>query len=260
MILINLPDWVLFHIPHSAKLIPQEIMGQFALKEDDLHQEALKMTDHFTLELFGHEVPEKQIVASPVSRLVVDVERFEDDTQEPMSVRGMGVVYMKTSEGKPLRYPISEEAKKALIKSYYTPHHERLHLASQTCLDQNGRVLIIDAHSFPSRPLPYELSQELNRPEICIGTDDTHTSDHLLRCFQDAFNEAGFDVRVNTPFSGALVPLNFYGANPNAQSIMIEVRRDLYLNELEGVRSKHFEKVRQLIQESMGIALIQLDA
>ena len=44
---------------------------------------------------------------------------------------------------------------------------------------------------------------------------------------------AGFDVGVNTPFAGTYIPLEF-AANPRVGGIMIEVRKDVYLDAGEG--------------------------
>ncbi len=75
--MLPFPEWVIFHVPHDSKVIPAEVRHQFALDDDAaLMQEIIKMTDHHTLNLFTHGVPEQQIIRSPVSRLVVDVERF----------------------------------------------------------------------------------------------------------------------------------------------------------------------------------------
>jgi len=52
---------------------------------------------------------------------------------------------------------------------------------------ENNKVLIIDCHSFPKSPLPYELNQEKSRPEICIGTDNFHTSKKLKNSFRKLF-------------------------------------------------------------------------
>jgi hypothetical protein len=36
-------------------------------------------------------------------------------------------------------------------------------------------------------------------------------------------------VAVNEPFAGTYVPLEFYESNPRVTSIMVEIRRDLYI-------------------------------
>ena len=52
------------------------------------------MTDHFTDWLMAPlHLPVAQMTISPVSRLVLDMERFADDKQEVMSKVGMGVIY-----------------------------------------------------------------------------------------------------------------------------------------------------------------------
>ena len=72
-------------------VVPEDVRHQFALSEPGLADELVKMTDHLTLDLFTSGVPESQIVRAPVSRLVVDVERFEDDELEPAK---MSVSYL----------------------------------------------------------------------------------------------------------------------------------------------------------------------
>ena len=103
--LLTLPPWVVLHIPHNSTLIPANVRDQFTLSDAELNDEIKKMTDHHTQDLFGQGVCSSQIVASPVSRLVVDVERFEDGILEPMSSVGMGVVYTQTNDAKTLRRP-----------------------------------------------------------------------------------------------------------------------------------------------------------
>lgn len=61
------------------------------------------MTDAFTDELFAPTSFEAARVIFPISRLVCDVERFPDDADEPMALQGMGAVYVKTTNGEPLR-------------------------------------------------------------------------------------------------------------------------------------------------------------
>jgi len=113
----ELPPWVVLHVPHDSTEIPEFTLTQFVLNEAELRTEVLRMTDHHTLALFASQVSNEAVVRASVSRLVVDVERFVEDKQEPMHERGMGVIYMATSDIKPLRRSISPEEREALIQS-----------------------------------------------------------------------------------------------------------------------------------------------
>jgi N-formylglutamate deformylase len=157
-----------------------------------------------------------------VSRLVVDPERFIDD---PMESVGMGVVYTQTTDGDTLR-AISEMDRLTLIDTYYHPHHNALTRMVDDCLEQHNQCLIIDCHSFPAQPLPYE--SDANRPDICIGTDSYHTSTELKDCLLKVLEAFGYRVAIDSPFSGTIVPLKHYRKDKNVASVMIEVNRSLY--------------------------------
>jgi len=199
-----------------------------------LDNEIRLMTDHSTGDLFRSNCTNVHAIIASVSRLVVDVERFEDDSQEIMSKIGMGAVYTKTSQQTPLRRALTEDERKFLLNNYYHPHHKALTKKVFKILEKYGRCLILDCHSFPSRPLPYELNQDIIRPDICIGTDPFHTSKNLENSFFHSFSEAGLHVAINTPFSGAMVPLKYYQQDKRVSAIMVEVNRSLYMNEESG--------------------------
>lgn len=236
-------DWVILHLPHDSTVIPDGVRKQFVLDDMSLVDELLKMTDHFTGELFGGIFTSRQTVRAPVSRLVVDVERFDDDKLEPMSVRGMGAVYLSTQNAGVLRNPVSPEQRRELMESYYFPHHQALTAAVEGALAKHNRALVLDAHSFPRKPLPYEFDQSSHRPEICIGTDDFHTPAALREALVSAFRSSGFDVGVDAPFSGALVPQRYYRHDVRVSSVMVEVRRDIYMDEEAGTRNSRFSEV-----------------
>ena len=205
------------------------------------------MTDWFTDELFG-ELDGATDVVFPVSRLVVDPERFEHDEQEPMSECGMGVIYQRTSDGACLRNTISSQERESLLNTYYRPHHQLLARAVGHALETAGQCLVLDGHSFPSYALPYEQDKSLARPEICIGTDDFHTPDELRDAAVELFKAAGFSVAVNSPFAGAMVPAEFYRSDKRVLALMVEVRRDLYLDEKTAKKLQGFQKVSEEIR------------
>ena len=226
------PPWVVLHIPHDSLVIPDDVRSQLLLMDPDLELELLRMTDHLTHALFAEPCGEATVVRAPVSRLVVDVERFPDDAREPMAARGMGAVYEVTSHLAPLRRRLTLGERLALMRAWYHPHHEQLEAAVSAAVDRHGRCVVIDCHSFPSVALPYEQADpEVARPDICIGTDDFHTSNALADAFVSAFRCQGWSVSVNEPFSGALVPSSRFRKDRRVAAVMVEVNRRLYLRE-----------------------------
>jgi len=238
------------HIPHDSTLIPEAYRDQFTLTDEGLRQELLRMTDLHTADLFGGG--SDCDVVFPVSRLLVDVERFQDDAREPMAARGMGVLYSRTHDLKPLRRELSLEERLELLDNYYHPHHALLGQRVNEALVAQGWALVIDCHSFPSRRLPYEIGGEGPRPEICIGTDPFHTPSQLRQAAMEGFLEAGFSTALDTPFSGAITPLQHYGKTQRVMALMIEVRRDLYMDEETGEPGEQFDDVRDKVQIMIG--------
>lgn len=173
------------------------------------------VTDWFTDELFGcHAGSSDAMVDFLVSRLVVDPERFLEDSEEPMASVGMGVVYTRASGGEALRLPPTAEGKGLLLDTYYRPHNERLSHAVDEALKINGKAVILDCHSFPSKPLPYENDQNPYLPDICIGTDEYHTPRRLLAALEGKCRSEGLTYALNRPFSGSIVPSNIIGPIP----------------------------------------------
>jgi N-formylglutamate amidohydrolase len=223
------------------------------LDDQALAAELLTMTDAHTDDLFGSHVgTDDSVVAFPVSRLVLDPERFLDDTMEMLAGIGMGVIYERTASGNPLRNNPSLEERDALIQGFYVPHHKRLIAATESELSRFGTAFILDCHSFPSRPLPFELDQDVNRPDICIGTDDFHTPKHLLEVAKLAVTDEGMTCQINRPFSGSIVPRRYYKQNRLVSSIMIEAKRSLYMDEGSGERSALYENCRTSVGRIIG--------
>jgi len=249
----------IIHIPHSSTEIPVDYLPSFLLSPEEIHSELTKMTDHYTDELFGINSPRVAIVRFPVSRLIVDPERFSDDSHEIMAQYGMGAVYTCTSDLKALRV-LDDGKRQQLLERYYHSHHRRLNALTDKCLQETGRCLIIDGHSFPSVPLPYELDQVLDRSDICIGTDPFHTPDWLKEFASEIFRQNGFSVALDHPFSGSLVPSDFYLRDKRVASIMVEIRRDLYVNELTGSRLDTFHLTQNVLRDIIMNIIIRAEA
>ena len=244
-----LNNTVVMHVPHSSTVIPDWTRDQFLLSDSELALELLKMTDSYTDELFCDLFTHAQTIKSDVSRLVVDVERFRDNDLESMSQIGMGAVYDSTSALTRLRRAITGSEREALLSAYYDSHHTALTDAVDATLEKYGRCLIIDCHSFPSQALPYERHNlsSTERPQICIGTDDYHSPIHLTEKLKTNFINEGFEVAINAPFSGTIVPMKHYRRNNQVQSVMIEIRRDMYMDETTGQKLARFSSFKEVL-------------
>ncbi|GAB2761971.1 N-formylglutamate amidohydrolase [Streptomyces bullii] len=165
-----------------------------------------------------------------LSRLVVDPERFPDEREEMLAV-GMGAVYTRTTHREPLRPEDADPG--PLIERYFRPYARAMTQAVADRLAATGRAVVIDVHSYPSARLPYELHGQGPRPPVCLGTDSFHTPPELLAAAQNAFAECG-ETGLDSPFSGAYVPLEFYGREPRVGALMVEIRRDTYMTEPGG--------------------------
>jgi len=231
------------HIPHSSPHVPPEERQAIRLDDAALSSELLRMTDAYTDELFPLTPVEAGRVIFPVSRLVCDVERFPSDEDEPMTARGMGVAYTRTSMGEVLRDEPTAADRQALLDHWYRPHHLKLECIINDVAARSGVCLIVDCHSFPSVALPYELDQTKYRADFCIGTDSFHTPSAIRDAIVTAVESEGYSVTVDAPFAGALVPFSSYRKNRRILSAMIEVNRRLYMDEHSGLKKQDFAQV-----------------
>ncbi len=243
------PPAIVLHIPHAGTEIPEDVRESFVIDDAQLELELLRMTDHFTDELFLVSLDVATAVVYPVSRLVCDPERFPGDAEEAMAARGMGVIYTRRHDLGLLRKRPTPSEREALLDRYYRPHHKSLEEAVGASLAAHGRCLVIDCHSFPGTPLAYETDPA--RPDICIGLDEFHTPRELRDAAVGTFKAAGLEVAENRPFAGALVPASRYKKDRSVAAVMIEVNRSLYMDEETGERGPRFLDIRTLLERTI---------
>lgn len=231
---------IILHIPHSSIHIP--FKDGYLVDDSILKLEMQRLTDWYTEDLYQGE--NTISVKANFSRIFCDVERFSNDQEEIMSTVGMGMIYEKTTEGLPLR-KVTPTIRKTIYEKYYCVHHQRLVEAVESQLLINNKALILDCHSFPNIPHPMILDAEIARPNFSIGTCNFHTPEELIDLSIAFFEYNGFSISVNTPYSGTMVPTNYYLVDKRVQSIMLEINRKLYM---EGIRkSENYSHIKSLV-------------
>lgn len=227
---------VLLHVPHSGTQIPGWVRERLLIDDAELAAEVAALTDHDTDKIAAAAAAQARVrpfqLVNRVSRFVVDPERFPDEREE-MAAVGMRAVYTHGTRRQRIRTDDAEH-EAALLAAFYEPWARAARVAVDDRLATTGRAVLIDVHSYSTEPLPHELHDDGPRHAICLGADATHTPDWLLDAARAAFAPVG-EVGVNSPFAGAYVPLAHHGVDRRVASIMIELRRDVYLGEPSGI-------------------------
>ncbi|CAN5561794.1 N-formylglutamate amidohydrolase [soil metagenome] len=220
------------------------------LSETQLAREVVRLTDWHTDDLFGFLSEHgATLLVYRLSRLVLDPERFEVDAEEEMARVGQGVVYVSDTQLRPMR-KADPAARARWLREVYRPYHATLDRLANSSLDAFDVCTILDCHSFASEPLPSEPSQRPHRPDICLGTDATHSPADLVAALEVAFLEEGLSVRRDDPFTCTIVP-RAHAGDTRVRSVMIEVRRGLYCDERTGERSPDYEGVRRAVERAV---------
>lgn len=245
---------LVLNIPHASSWITGvhcpsavHLAAAYGAYMTMLHSELLPMTDWYTDELFinGIGIP----IVAPVSRIICDTERFRNDDDEPMSKIGMGVCYSRTHD---LKHSIAwaHGHKEWVLEKIYDVHHKNLELAvGRAMVEKPFKVLVLDCHSFSNVPLPYEPDQNPDRPDICIGTDPFHTPLALEEMAVEFFRNKGYSVKVNSPYSGTIVPLSFLHKDSRVKSLMVEINRGLYLKTGTNEKNDYFQLLKGQLRE-----------
>ena len=231
---------IILHIPHSSLNFdfvngdPLEILGrEFILQ-------SMTLIDWDTDELFMPYNPNEKIipVVFDTCRTLIDVERMCDD---PLESRGLGItayaLLPKGDSGYPIRQTPEEDTR--YMKKYLEHQHKLANL-----LAEYHNSILIDCHSFSSGSTILQPDASKNREvDICIGfnEDRTRPSEETLTLVQKHFQERGYRVAFNVPFSNSKTvetPAKY-------TSLMIEVNKDLYTGELGICKGDSFDKVRE---------------
>lgn len=221
---------IILNIPHASSsfMFGKEKWGkgieEHIKRWTDWHTD--KLFAVYARDLVGKVVP----VIYPYSRFFCDVERLEDD---PLEAIGQGIVY---TDFEGTKRDISDEEKARVMRSY------ALHKRMLKWELRSTRDLLIDCHSFPA---------DLSEVEVCIGfnADWSKPDDGFVKMVADHFENAGYTVGLNNPYSNAISPAVGF----EYKSIMIELNKATYMNgdtldddkaeDMQGVIRELYEKI-----------------
>jgi len=223
----------LISVPHGGTEIPREVRPLFALSDDDIRY----YCDPFTCEIFGFQDEVAAFIDTPISRMVVDLNR----PPLPLPPKDPdGIIKVRTIDGRevyaPGKFPDLVTIHR-LMKKYYFPYHQKI----DELIDQHPVKIAFDCHSMLPFGSSGQKDADRTRPLICLGNNGDRygrgRSQSLTTCppllitelasaFRDEFSCDG-EVAINDPFSGGFIA-NALFWHKGIPFIQIEINRMLY--------------------------------
>lgn len=248
---------VLVEIPHAGLWVPSAVEHELSAPQDALRRDADIHVDLLCENVASHGAAR---LAAKVSRYVVDLNRSADDVDaaavvgHPAPVRGQprGVVWRATTDGRPvLRQPLTYAQLVERLAQYYTPYHDALQNTLRTLQQRHGYVILVAAHSMPSRGRSLHTDAGVRRADVVPGTRGrTSASGAIIDAVDAHFRAAGLSVRHDDPYRGGFTTQHYGRPADGVHAVQVELNRALYVNEQTGepLWGNGFELIRQLME------------
>lgn len=210
---------ILISIPHGSTFVPAELKRKMDLTDFDI----LRQSDPYTDIIF--DVPNAYVVKGRISRLVADLNRAPDDIEMENQLSNQGVVVSVDLDGNKIyKTPPSPEAISQRVRDYHDIFH-------QTIETMKPKVqFMIDGHSMRKVTPVTKPESGKERPDICLGNRHFTTCSHAMtRRIARFFEEKGFGVTINDPFTGRYI-IGYHCSRRGLPGIQVEINEKLYIN------------------------------
>ena len=186
-------------------------------------------TDAFAADVYGdlHHCG-ASLVATPYSRLFVDVNRRRDDYERRGDevVSGRGVVRTHGVGDQPIfARPLTAAQIEDRLRRFYDPYHTALDMLVAEAADRFGTVVVLDAHTASPR--------RMGAHEVVIGTRRRETADpHLVDEVERRFRVHGFTPELDLPgYAGGYITQRFgRRSRTGAHAIQVEINASVLMS------------------------------
>lgn len=223
----------LISVPHGGTEVPVHVRPSLLLSDDELRY----YCDPDTRILFGYPDRVTAYVDTPVSRMVVDLNR----PPLPLPLRDPdGIIKVRTVDGREVWRPgmvPDISLCHSLLKTWYFPYHQQI----DELIDRHPVGIAFDCHSMLPFGSEHQKDAGKARPLICLGNNGDRQGrakkgsiatcseewmSTLAGVFMDEFS-LDKEVALNNPFSGGFIS-NAHYWHKGVPWIQIEINRKLY--------------------------------
>ena len=248
---------LLFASPHSGKFYPAKMRADLCVPLMDLR----RTEDAFVDELFAPAVAAGAgFLQARYARGFVDLNRnpleldrrmFKGPPPRPCGVpgprvdAGLGCLPRVGAKGQPIyAVRMTPDEGERRLAGVHDAYHVHLSSELQQMKLRHGRAILIDCHSMPSRqpgrrPLP----------EIVLGDRfGSSCCARLTSLVERRFRKLGYTVARNAPYAGGFTTVRYGRPRREIHALQIEIRRDLYMDEVDVEKSGDFARLAGDIQ------------
>ncbi len=223
---------IVVEIPHAGLDLPEPLSRHVAASEEA----RLRDSDAYVDRIFAL-APKvgASLLVSNVSRYVIDLNRAPTDYDDGVVEGGggapklrHGLIWRVTGQGEPAlveRLKLSTLGE--LIREIYDPYHMALRRELDRKRALFGHVVLIAAHSMPSRDLRGRL-----RADIVPGTQGMTTAGpRIIASVERCVRKRRWSLVHDDPYRGGYTTRHYGDPNAGFHAIQVEINRRLYFDE-----------------------------
>ena len=249
---------VVFASPHSGRRYPDWFLSGCRAGLMDLRRIEDAYMDRLLVDVPQFGAP---VIHGLLGRSVIDLNRAETELdpamikdapiaslapRTPRVEAGLGCLPRIAFNGVGIYgAPLAWREVVRRIEEVHRPYHRALAALLDRAQAMFGRSLLIDCHSMPSEPDRREGGLE---PDVEIVLGDRFgaaCSERVTARVEDLFRQKGYRTARNAPYAGGYATILHGRPASNRLALQIEIRRDLYLDELRVEPGSGFTRMRQ---------------
>jgi len=229
---------VVVSVPHAGLRIPDEDRDLIVADDRTLLRDADLYVDRLYRDAAHLGA---SMLAATVSRYVLDLNRSTSDVDPPTCMdwehygkaNAKGLVWRESTDGhRVLARPLTRAELQDRIDRVHTPYHSKLRELLEERREHFGYAILLDAHSMPSVGRKGHADEGVRRADVVPGNNHgASCSPEMTDLVVAHFEESGFGVSVNEPYSGGYITRSYGQPDQGIHAIQVELNRALYLNE-----------------------------
>jgi N-formylglutamate amidohydrolase len=197
------------------------------------------------------------VLVSSMSRYVCDLNRAETDIDR-FSVQGgkgdaapHGLIWRRTSDGEPaLVAPLKLTEFERRRDTYYRPYHDTLRKLLESIRQEFGYVIMLCAHSMPSRGKPGTPDAGKLRADVVPGTRGKTTAAHAAIDVPGRLaTKFGWSLRHDQPYRGGFTTGHYGRPAQGYHVVQVELSRGLYMDEHSLEPHERYSQARSFCAE-----------